>query len=59
MPQKPIELPPAVARRFVADMRASHAETNAIKQDKSAARELHALKQRHAGKHRLSDVKEI
>jgi hypothetical protein len=37
----------------------SHAETNAIKHDKIAAHELHALKQRHAGKHRLSDVKEI
>ena len=45
MPQKPIELPPAIARRFVDDMRAFHAEPNAIKRDEIAARQLHALKQ--------------
>jgi hypothetical protein len=33
MPRKPIELQPAVARRFVEDMRAFHAEENAIKRD--------------------------
>ena len=43
MPHKPIELPPAVARRFVEDMRAFHAEPNAIKRDEIAARQLHAL----------------
>jgi hypothetical protein len=43
MPLKPIELPPAVARRFVEDMPAFHAETNAINPDKIAARQLHAL----------------
>jgi hypothetical protein len=30
MPRKPIELPPAVARRFVKDMLAYFAEKNAI-----------------------------
>jgi hypothetical protein len=30
MPVKPIELPPAVARRLVEDMRAIHAEPNAM-----------------------------
>ena len=50
MPLKPIELPPAVARRFVDDMRAFHAEPNAIKRDEIAARQLHALKQRYNGK---------
>jgi hypothetical protein len=54
-----IELPPAVARRFVEDMRAFHAEPNAIKRDEIAARQLHGLKQHYAGKLRLSDVKEM
>jgi hypothetical protein len=31
-----IELPPPVARRFVQDMRAFHAEENAIKRDEIA-----------------------
>ena len=52
-----IELPPAVARRFFEDMRAFHAEPNAIKRDEIAARQLHALKQHYAGKLRLSDVR--
>jgi hypothetical protein len=43
MPLKPIELPPAVARRFVDDMRAFHAEENAVKRDEIAAREAHIL----------------
>ena len=43
MPLKQIELPPAVARRFVDDMRAFHAEPNAIKRDEIAGRQLHAL----------------
>jgi len=57
MPSK--ELPPWIARRFVDDMRAFHAETNAIKRDEIAARQLHALRPHHAGKLRLSDVKEM
>jgi len=39
----PIELPPAVARAFIKDMRAYHAEPNAIKRDEIAARQLGAL----------------
>jgi hypothetical protein len=35
---KPIELPAAVACRFVEEMRAFHAEPNAIKQDEIASR---------------------
>ncbi|SRR6185295_14056265 len=57
MPRKPIELPPGFARRFV-DMRAYFAETNLIKRDEIAARQLHALRQHYAGKLRLTDVKE-
>jgi hypothetical protein len=41
---KPIELTAAVARRFVEDMRAFHAETNAIEADEIAARQLRALR---------------
>jgi hypothetical protein len=41
-----LTLPPAVARRFVLDMRAFHAEPNAIKADEI----LHALKQHNTGK---------
>jgi hypothetical protein len=59
MSNKPIELPSAVARRFVEDMRAFHVEPNAIKRDEIAARQLHGLKQRYAGKLRLSDAKEM
>jgi hypothetical protein len=40
--RKPIELPPAAARRFVEDMRAFHAEKNGVKADGIAARQLHA-----------------
>jgi len=36
VPHKPIELPIAVARRFVQDVRAFHAESNAIKADEIA-----------------------
>lgn len=56
---KPIELPSAVARRFIDDMRAFDAEPNAIKQDEIAARQLHALRQHYTGKLRLADVKEM
>jgi hypothetical protein len=43
VPRKPIELPPAVAKAFVKDMRAFFAEENAIKRDEIAARQLHVL----------------
>jgi hypothetical protein len=53
MPRNPIELQPAVARRFVEDMRGPfHAEPNAIKRDEIAARQLRALKQHY-------EVKEV
>jgi hypothetical protein len=55
----PAELPAAVARRFVEDIRAFHAEENAIKRDEIAARQLHALRQHYSGKLRLSDVEEL
>ena len=45
MPRKPIELPPEVAKAFVADMRAYFAAgNNTTKADEIAARPLHALR---------------
>jgi hypothetical protein len=58
-PRKPIELPPGFARRFVDDMRAYFAETNLIKRDEIAARQLHALRQHYGGKLRLTDVTQM
>ena len=46
MPRKPIELPPEVARAFLADMRAFFAAGHdQIKKDEIAARQLWLLKQ--------------
>ena len=44
MTRKPLDLPMQVAKQFVKDMRAFHAEPNAIKRDEIAARQLHALR---------------
>ena len=59
MPRKPIELPSDFARRFAEDMRAWFAETDLIKRDEIAARQLHALRQHYPGKLRLIDVAEM
>jgi hypothetical protein len=59
MPRKPIELPPDFARRFAEDMRAWFAETDLIKRDEIAARQLHTLRQYQGPREkklRLSDV---
>jgi hypothetical protein len=62
MIRKQLDLPPAVARAFVDDMRAYFAEENPIKRDGIAVRQLRALRE-HQGprekKLRLSDVKEM
>jgi hypothetical protein len=58
MPRKPIELPPGVARAFVEDMRAFFAESDLVKRDEIAARQLHALRH-YAGRLRLFDVIEM
>ena len=62
MATKPLGLPLKIARAFVHDMRAFHAEPNAIKQDEIAARQLHALQafqKRRDKKLRLADVKQM
>jgi hypothetical protein len=58
--RKPLELPPAVARAFVKDMKAYFAEENRYKQDEIALRQLHALWEFQGPREkklRLSDVK--
>jgi hypothetical protein len=45
MPSKPIEVPPAIAKAFVRDMRAFHAEKSPIKRDEIASRQIHVLRQ--------------
>ncbi len=62
MPSKPIELPPNVARAFVRDMKAYFAETNLIKRDEIAIRQLVALNEylgRRERPLRVIDVKEM
>jgi hypothetical protein len=58
----PSELPPEVARRFFEDLRAYHRESNPIKADEIAARQLHALRQYQRPREkklRLSDIKQL
>ena len=45
MLSKPIELPPTIARDFVRDMRAFHAEKSPLKRDEIASRQIHVLRQ--------------
>jgi hypothetical protein len=45
MPRNPLELPLAVARAFVRDMRAFHAEKSPLKRDEIASRQIHVLRQ--------------
>jgi hypothetical protein len=62
MPRKLIELPPAVARDFLADKRAFFAETSSIKKDEIAARQAWLLNQHLKPgdkKLRVIDVKEM
>jgi hypothetical protein len=62
MPGKPLDLPLAVARSFVRDMRAFFAVSSSIKKDEIAARQLHALNafRRPRDKPlRLADVKQM
>jgi hypothetical protein len=44
--RKPLDLPMKVARAFLADLRAYHAEPNAIKRDEIAARRAWLINQR-------------
>ena len=58
----PLELPPAVARSFMADLRPFHAEPNSIKKDEITARQVRALNEHRRPrdpKVRLDDVKRL
>ena len=60
--RKPLDLPPAIARAFVDDMRAYFAEENPIKREGIAVRQLRALREHQRPREkklRLSDVKEM
>jgi hypothetical protein len=62
MPRKPIELPPAVARAFVRDMKAFFAEKNQIKADEIAARQMRVLQEYQGPLEkavRIPDVREM
>jgi hypothetical protein len=62
MARKPLDPPMQVVKQFVKDMRAYHAEPDAIKRDEIAARQLHALRSCNpprAKKLRLAEVKEM
>jgi hypothetical protein len=62
MPRKDLELPIAIAKAFIRDMRAFHAEKSPIKRDEIASRQIHVLRQ-FQGKHerptKLHQVKEM
>jgi hypothetical protein len=58
--RKPLDLPPAVARAFVDDMRAYFAEENRLRRDEIALRQLYVLRERQGPREKtlgLSDVK--
>jgi hypothetical protein len=60
MPSNPIQLPPKVAKAFVGDMRVFlDAALTPSKPTRSAAQQLHALKQHFSGKFPLAEVKEM
>jgi hypothetical protein len=56
MPRKELELPLDVVRNFVRDMRAFHAEKDAIKRDEIAARQSHVLRQYPGRRERMMAV---
>jgi hypothetical protein len=62
MPRKPIETPPAVARRVVEGMHAFFAEENPVKRDEIAGRQMSVLRQYQGPREkplRIPDIKEM
>jgi hypothetical protein len=58
----PLEIPPAVACQFMADLQAYYAEDDAVKRDEIVGRQLQALRQYQRPrekKFRLVDVKRL
>ena len=62
MARKPLDLAMQVAKAFIKDMKAFHAEPNVIKRDEIASRQLHALRKYQGPREkklRVHDVKEM
>jgi hypothetical protein len=62
VPRKPIDLPPAIARAFVADRLAFLAESNQIKRDEIAGRQMAVLRQYQGPREkpvRIPDVRKM
>jgi hypothetical protein len=62
MPRKELKLPAEVAKAFVRDMRAFHAEKSPLKRDEIASRQIHVLRQYQGKSERpikLHQVKEM
>ncbi|MGJ5036614.1 hypothetical protein ACQR13_21110 [Bradyrhizobium sp. HKCCYLRH3059] len=62
MPRPPLDLPPKVARAFMADLKAYIAATTALAKEEIAARQLRALREYlrpSDGKLRLTDVRAL
>ena len=61
MAHKMPDIPPEVAKAFMEDLRAFHAEKSAIKRDEIAARQRHILLEHmpNGGKVSVMDVKEM
>jgi hypothetical protein len=60
--RKSLDFPPAVAKAFVKDMAVYFVESNPMKRDHIALRQLHALKDLQGSREkplRLSDVKRM
>ncbi|KJC58915.1 hypothetical protein UP10_21715 [Bradyrhizobium sp. LTSPM299] len=59
--RKPLEIPPAAARQFVADMQAYHAEQDVNRRDEIAAGKRHMLLDHMPSgtKLRVTEVKEL
>jgi hypothetical protein len=57
--RKPLDLPPSVGRRLIADMHAFYAEPDKNKADEIAAGILHLLREHYREKLRMSDIKDL
>jgi hypothetical protein len=59
MSRKPLDVPGHIAKAFLADLRAFHAEPDAIKRDEIAARQAWILNQHLNKDLRTNDVKDM
>ncbi len=62
MPRRPIELPPEVARKFMADLAAYVAAQTGLEKDEIAARQLRILREHlrpSDGRLRLTEVRKL